>query len=215
MRRVPGSIALGAMACFLVIAASSSVPAQDTTSSEATWYFIGDTDSPLARLNQHGDGGGAQGGREPYLSLDAADAAAPSYEFVLTLSDDSDPERLRFTTGQSLDISGRSEKYTFLVNRSFDWQNASPITPHFMAGLGMTYTDDQGVAALASRSREGASTWQPALQFGFGASYDLSSSWALVAQYRALILGADTFVLDGEADSQFTQNFMIGARIRF
>jgi hypothetical protein len=207
MRRVPGSIALVAMACFLAIAASSPTRAQDSASPEAIWYFIGDTDSPLARLDQRG--------REPYLSLDAADAAAPSYEFVLTLSDDSDPERLRFTTGQSLDISGRSEKYTFLVNRSFDWHNASPITPHFMAGLGMTYTDEQGVAALASRSQEGASTWQPALQFGFGASYDISSSWALVAQYRALILGADTFVLDGEADSQFTQNFMIGARIRF
>jgi hypothetical protein len=207
MRCVPGSVALVAMACFLAIAASSPTRAQDSASPAATWYFIGDTDSPLARLGQRG--------REPYLSLDAADAAAPSYEFVLTLSDDSDPERLRFATGQSLDISGRSEKYTFLVSRSFDWHNASPITPHFMAGLGMTYTDDQGVAALVCRSQEGTSTWKPALQFGFGASYDISSSWALVAQYRALILGADTFVLDGEADSQFTQNFMIGARIRF
>ena len=32
---------------------------------------------------------------------------------------------------------------------------------------------------------------------------------------RALIVGADTLVLDGDSDRNFTQNFMIGARIKF
>ena len=105
--------------------------------------------------------------------------------------------------------------YTFLVNRSFDWSNGSPITPHFMAGLGMTYTDDQGVADLARRTADGRSSWQPTVQFGFGASYEVSTRWALVAHYRALIVGADTFVMDADQDSQFTQDFMIGARLRF
>ena len=134
---------------------------------------------------------------------------------MLTLSDDPDPERLRFTTGQSYALGGRSETYTFLVNRSFDWDTGSPITPHFMAGLGMTYTDDQGVADLARRLEDGASTWQPAVQFGFGASYEVFPGWAFVARYRALIVGADTLVIDSDQESQFTQDFMIGTRIRF
>ena len=207
MKRAPG---LNFLALMAIVAASFGAPtarAQNVASAEATWYFIGDTNSPWARLDRDV--------REPYLSLEDEGAGAPRHEFVLTLSDDPDPEHLRFTAGQSLELGGRSETYTFLVNRSFDWSNESPITPHFMAGLGMTFTDDQGVAALANRGKEGDASWQPAFQFGFGASYEISTSWALVAQYRALIVGADTLVLDGDSDRNFTQNFMIGARIKF
>jgi len=81
--------------------------------------------------------------------------------------------------------------------------------------LGMTYTDDQGVADLAGRGAEDDATWRPAFQFGFGASYEISTNWALVAQYRALMVGAESFALDGDGDAGFTQNFMIGARIKF
>jgi opacity protein-like surface antigen len=207
MTRVPGYTILVLLAMVAVAFASPVAHAQNAGTPEATWYFIGDTNSPWARLDRDA--------REPHLSLDDVDAGAPRHEFVLTLSDDPNPERLRFTTGQSLELAGRSETYTFLVNRSFDWSNDSPITPHFMAGLGMTYTDDQGVAALANRRHEGDASWQPAFQFGFGASYEISTNWALVAQYRALIVGADSLVLDGDKDRNFTQNFMIGARIKF
>jgi hypothetical protein len=207
MKFMPGYINL----LFLALIGSSfgapAARAQSDAAPEATWYFIGDTNSPWARLDRDS--------REPYLALEDLEGGAARHEFVLTLSDDPDPDRLRFTAGQSLALAGRSETYTFLVNRSFDWSTGSAITPHFMAGLGMTYTDDQGVAALASRSDEGDASWQPALQIGFGASYDISTNWALVAQYRALIVGADTLVMDGDKDGNFTQNFMIGARIKF
>jgi len=96
-------------------------------------FFIGALDSPWALLDRDA--------REPYLTLDGVGIDVPRYGFVLTLSDDPDPERLRFTTGQSHALAGRLEIYTFLVNRAFDWSNGSPIMPHFMAGLGMTYTD--------------------------------------------------------------------------
>jgi opacity protein-like surface antigen len=208
MTRAPGYILLSCMVLLAGLALrASAVDAQSTKPAEAAWYFIGDSSSPWARLDQDG--------REPYFALSEMDSDAPRHEFVLTLSDDPSPERLRFTTGQSLELAGRSETYTFLVNRSFDWNNETPITPHFMAGLGMTYTDDQGVAAQARRSDDQDASWQPAFQFGFGASYEISRSWALVAQYRALIVGADTLVLDGDKDHLFTQNFMIGARIKF
>lgn len=190
-----------------VVLSAAETRAEESKGAEATWYFIGDSNSPWARLDR--------GAREPFLSLDEVDDAATRHEFVLTLSDDPDPERLRFTAGQSLALSGRTETYTFLVNRSFDWNNDSPITPHFMAGLGMTYTDDQGVADLAGRGAQDDAAWRPAFQFGFGASYEMSTSWALVAQYRALMVGTESFTLDGDRDGAFTQNFMIGARIKF
>lgn len=181
--------------------------AEEKNGADATWYFIGDSNSPWARLDRNA--------REPFTSLGEVDETAARHEFVLTLSDDPAPERLRFTVGQSLELSGRTETYTFLVNRSFDWTNDSPITPHFMAGLGMTYTDDQGVADLAGRGAEEDATWRPAFQFGFGASYELSTNWALVAQYRALMVGGEALTFDGDRDGTFTQNFMIGARIKF
>lgn len=201
---------LSVLAFVILLAASFGAGqsrADEPKSADATWYFIGDSNSPWARLDRDA--------REPFLSLGEADELAARHEFVLTLSDDSNPERLRFTAGQSLALSGRTETYTFLVNRSFDWSNDSPITPHFMAGLKMTYTDDQGVADLAGRGAEDDATWRPAFQFGFGASYEISTSWALVAQYRALMVGAESFALDGDGDAGFTQNFMIGARIKF
>jgi len=201
---------LSVLAFVILLAASFGAGqsrADELNSADATWYFIGDSNSPWARLDRDA--------REPFLSLGEADELAARHEFVLTLSDDSNPERLRFTAGQSLALSGRTETYTFLVNRSFDWSNDSPITPHFMAGLGMTYTDDQGVADLAGRGAEDDATWRPAFQFGFGASYEISTNWALVAQYRALMVGAESFALDGDGDAGFTQNFMIGARIKF
>ncbi|MBL6597561.1 MAG: porin family protein [Alphaproteobacteria bacterium] len=201
---------LSVLAFVILLAASFGAGqsrADELKSADATWYFIGDSNSPWARLDRDA--------REPFLSLGEADELAARHEFVLTLSDDSNPERLRFTAGQSLALSGRTETYTFLVNRSFDWSNDSPITPHFMAGLGMTYTDDQGVADLAGRGAEDDATWRPAFQFGFGASYEISTNWALVAQYRALMVGAESFALDGDGDAGFTQNFMIGARIKF
>lgn len=207
MKRASGYSIFAFLVVIGVSFGAAEVHAQNAASPDATWYFIGDSNSPWARLDRDT--------REPYLSLDEADAGVPRHEFVLTLSDDPNPERLRFTAGQSLELAGRSETYTFLVNRSFDWSNDSPITPHFMAGLGVTYTDDQGVAALANRSDQGDGSWQPAFQFGFGASYEITTSWALVAQYRALIVGADALVLDGDTDRHFTQNFMIGARIKF
>jgi len=200
---------LSVLAFVILLAASFGAGqsrADELKSADATWYFIGDSNSPWARLDRDA--------REPFLSLGEADELAARHEFVLTLSDDSNPERLRFTAGQSLALSGRTETYTFLVNRSFDWSNDSPITPHFMAGLGMTYTDDQGVADLAGRGAEDDATWRPAFQFGFGASYEISTNWALVAQYRALMVGAESFALDGDGDAGFTQNFMIGARIK-
>jgi len=201
---------LSVLAFVILLAASFGAGqsrADELKSADATWYFIGDSNSPWARLDRDA--------REPFLSLGEADELAARHEFVLTLSDDSNPERLRFTAGQSLALSGRTETYTFLVNRSFDWSNDSPITPHLMAGLGMTYTDDQGVADLAGRGAEDDATWRPAFQFGFGASYEISTNWALVAQYRALMVGAESFALDGDGDAGFTQNFMIGARIKF
>ena len=201
---------LSVLAFVILLAASFGAGqsrADELNSADATWYFIGDSNSPWARLDRDA--------REPFLSLGEADELAARHEFVLTLSDDSNPERLRFTAGQSLALSGRTETYTFLVNRSFDWSNDSPITPHFMAGLGMTYTDDQGVADLAGRGAEDDATWRPAFQFGFGASYEMSTSWALVAQYRALMVGTESFALDNDSDGAFTQNFMIGARIKF
>jgi opacity protein-like surface antigen len=192
---------------FAVVAAVSilDVPAlaQEADSKEATWYFIGDSNSQWSRTD-----------REPFLSLGEQEATVSRHEFLLTLSDDANPERLRFTAGQSLDLTGRNETYTCLVNRSFDWSNASPITPHFMAGVGMTYTDDQGAANLTGGDT-GEATWRPALQFGFGASYAISTSLALVAQYRALMVGTDSLNLDGDTDRGFTQNFLIGARLNF
>lgn len=148
---------LSVLAFVILLAASFGAGqsrADELKSADATWYFIGDSNSPWARLDRDA--------REPFLSLGEADELAARHEFVLTLSDDSNPERLRFTAGQSLALSGRTETYTFLVNRSFDWSNDSPITPHFMAGLGMTYTDDQGVADLAGRGAEDDATWRPA-----------------------------------------------------
>lgn len=211
MTRAFASACTAILSVVMVVSAAGSGLAQQRAVQDSpqnsSWYFVGDTDSKWS--------GAAPSGRDPFLTLNEADAGAPRYEFVLTLSDDPDPEQLRFTTGQSYALEGRSEMYTFLVNRSFDWDNDSPITPHFMAGLGMTYTDDQGVADLARRTDFEASAWQPAFQFGFGASYEISTSWALVARYRALLLGADTLVSDREQDSQFTQDFMIGGRIRF
>jgi opacity protein-like surface antigen len=212
MKRLPVLPApvLRAIACLILLTTPFGVGearADDDKSAEVTWYFIGDSNSPWARLDRDA--------REPFLTLGEADGTAARHEFVLTLSDDPDPERLRFTAGQSLELSGRIETYTFLVNRSFDWSNDTPITPHFMAGLGMTYTDDQGVADLAGRGAEEDATWRPAFQIGFGASYELSTSWALVAQYRALMVGAESLTLDGDRDGAFTQNFMIGARIKF
>lgn len=207
MTRLPGAIRGVMLAAALSLHMTGMALAEDAATTDSNWYFIGDSDSPLARLDERL--------RDPFLTSEIADAGAPRYEFVLTLSDDSDPDRLRFTSGQSYGISGRSEMYTFLLNRSFDFVNDSPITPHFMAGLGMTYIDDLGVANLAQRSGRGNAAWKPAMQFGVGASYDISSSWALTAQYRAFFVGTDAFVTDDQRDGLFSQDFMIGARLRF
>jgi len=220
MERMPETVSnsctmvvVGVMLAALVVHPAAA--SDETAADDATWYFIGESNAPSTQFDPRFD----SASREPFLTLDDADAAAPRYEFVLTLSDDSNPDRLRFTSGQSQGLAGQSEMYTFLVNRTFDWTNESPITPHFMAGLGMTYTytDDQGVADLAQRSGGGdQSSWKPAFQFGVGASYEISPSWALTARYRALFVGSDprTFDEDG-SDALFTQDFMIGAQIRF
>ena len=108
---------------------------------------------------------------------------------------------------------GRLMQRSLLVNHSFNWQNDSPITPHFMAGLGLSYFDPESGGGLLSPTDAGS--WKPAFQVGVGATYEASSNWAFTARYRAFYVSEDVPVTERELDGTLSQQFMIGARIRF
>ncbi|MBT6139594.1 MAG: porin family protein [Rhodospirillaceae bacterium] len=215
------------VALALTLFASTSLAAQNATQTtgqttgqtrgsselpaDPVWYFVGGGSTTA-------DGAGRNtSNREPYRDLDNLVEVQFRHEFSLTLgAPSSAPEMLAFASGQSYGVGLRSRAYTFLVNRTFEWQNTSPITPHFMAGLGVTYSDDgdrqSGGFAFGSQTD---GVWKPALQLGVGASYAVNESWAFTAQYRAFYLGPAARDLVVQQDGHLTQNFMVGARFRF
>lgn len=221
-QRIPAAVA----AVWLVVSAMPSTSdAQSLRAGQETrrgpdWYFVGGAATGTAGGAERGvpgavgfagssDGFAAMTGGQGLLVRDDRPAR---HEFVLVLSDRPDAERVGLAAGQSLSITLPRDSYTFLVNRSVEVDLGTAITPHFMAGLGLTYqvpsTDGTGIGS-------GADDWRPAFQIGVGASYDVTDQFAITARLRAFYLGADRLGERGAADDQFSQDFFVGARIRF
>lgn len=175
----------------------------------AEWYFVGGTslvgETAIDLYHPTYDGQTVGGGAVPRYG-------AERYEFVLTLSDSADPQDLTLSSGQSLAFSVPRDTYTFLVNRTMALDLGTAVTPHFMAGLGLTYQMPDREPAGRSPLRE---SWQPAFQFGVGASYDLTDSFAISARLRAFYLGGETSGEQGATEGQFSQDFFLGARLLF
>jgi opacity protein-like surface antigen len=219
------SVAVGAAALLAALVAPSSVDAQTTRQGQEArrgpdWYFVGGAASgepggfegPSPR---HGAPVGYSGGFAPMIGgfgLSVGDDRPARHEFVLVLSNRPGADRVGLAAGQSLSITLPRDSYTFLVNRSIEVDLGTAITPHFMAGLGLTY---QVPGTDGDNGGVGADDWRPAFQVGVGASYDVTDQFAITARLRAFYLGAERLGDGGAADDQFSQDFFVGARIRF
>ena len=104
-----------------------------------------------------------------------------------------------------------SDVYTFLLNRSVEWDLGSGLRPHMVAGVGVAYIDIEGV----ERPAQADSSLVPAFRLGFGASYALSDTWDVTAHYRAFYAGALHRDPSGDPEGGLAYDFMIGTRLRF
>lgn len=219
------SVAVAAAALLAAVAAPSPVDAQTTRQGQDArrgpdWYFVGGAATGEAggfggRFPRHASLVDYSGGFAPMtgeFGLSVGDDRPARHEFVLVWSDRSGSDRLGLATGQSLSITLPRDSYTFLVNRSIEVDLGTAITPHVMAGLGLTY---QVPGAEGANGGVGTDDWRPAFQVGVGASYDVTDRFAITARLRAFYLGADRMGDGAAADDQFSQDFFVGARIRF
>ncbi len=166
--------------------ASAGAVAQTISEPENSWYVLG-------------------GGLD-------AEATGDPMRLGFTYSNTDNPDRFQIMPNAGA-LTGLDGHNTIFVDGSYDWDVDLPIVPHVTAGLGLTYLD-RGGASIAGRSEDdtGVST---VFRVGLGASYRLGESWSLTAEYAAAYLGADRDVSLVDLDRGITQNFTIGAKIRF
>jgi hypothetical protein len=203
---LPSWSALGLALLYpALVLCSPAAALAETGGADADWYVVG---SELA-AHDRGFLDGPMVEPRPSLSVTTPE----SFDFVFNLGDEADGERVSFTAGRSLRLDSDGDTYTFLMSRSFGLETGTALTPSFTAGIGFTYLDQ--VPTVTRGLIDGSGSWQPAMQFGFGATYDLSASLAVTARYRALMLGGEALATSAKFDPRVTQDFMIGARLRF
>ena len=176
-----------AFAAGLAMALSPGVgQAQSAPEVENSWYFLGG-------------------------NLDTLERNAP-LQLGFTYSNTSNPDRFQITPHVGA-VAGLDAHNAIFVDGSYDWDVDLPIVPHVTAGLGLTYLD-RGGSAVSRFSEEDAGL-SPVFRVGLGASYRLGRSWSLTAEYAAAYLGSDRDQSLADLDRGITQNFTIGAKIRF
>lgn len=191
LRGLLGSIAVVA---FLAVPAWA---AEDTGTQQSSWYIVGD------RIN-----GSAVG--DDRLT---ADAFTRRVQLGLTYSNTSGTDILSVTAPSSVMVADETTGYSFLVSGAYDWRTSSIVTPRVMAGIGFSYLDQgrPNDRTAVAGSRDDVA---PTLQLGLGADVEMSSSWDFTAEYRAFYRGSTE--LDGYlGESEMSQKFLLGAKIRF
>lgn len=174
---------------------------------DAQWYLTGDmldTDHLSFAANQ----------KNVDLSYDPV-ARSTRVEMGLTFSNSSDVERIGFANGQSIDLETADDSYTFLVSGAYDVDTGTSFTPHFMAGLGLSYSDLDNEGTDLGLLPSELSRLKPALQMGMGATYSVNEAFAFSASYRAFFLGDQLFDTALDTERTLTHNFMLGAKIKF
>jgi len=185
----------------VVIAAScagSAWAADDTALSDSSWYIVGDRIS----------------GSVPGEDRLTADALTRRVQLGLTYSNTAGTEFLAVTSSPGAGIVDETNDYSFLVGGAYDWRTGSIVTPRVMAGVGFSYLDQQGKPSDRTAAAGPRDDVAPTLQLGLGADFEMGSSWDFTAEYRAFYRGATE--LDGRlGESEMSQKFMLGAKIRF
>lgn len=202
-------------ALVALFAAATPVSAQtaltDTASGTdgpppAQWYVVGDV------------GGERLAGIDRFAGFDdrltAGDAVRGPIALGLTFSNAESDRTLRFTAPSSVPGEQAEDRFTFLVSGAYDWHTGTIVTPRFMAGVGVSYLDPDGVPTRLRPDGSPVGDLAPAAQVGIGAEVSISGALDLNAEYRASVRGsADTGRSD--LDPQLDQKFMIGAKLRF
>lgn len=187
-----------AASAAIVAATATSVQAADENSlPESTWYVVGD------RFDRTALG-------EDRLT---ADALTQRVQLGLTYSNTPGTDVLAVTASPSTGVVDEITGYSFLVAGAYDWRTGSIITPRIMAGVGFSYLD-QGRPSDRVATSGVRDDVAPTLQVGFGADFDVGDSWGFTAEYQAFYRGATE--LEGRLnDSEVSQKFVLGAKIRF
>lgn len=191
---------------------STPVPASPGNASVATdaqpaaWYVVGNFDREA-----HSEIDGFVGFDDRHV---LADEGQRGVGLGLTFSNAEADRTLRFTA-PSTDLGGGSEdRFTFLVSGAYDWHTGTIVTPRFMAGVGVSYLDPNGVPTRLRQDGGPGGEMTPAAQVGIGADVSVSSALDFSAEYRASVRGAAD-PGNPEQDPQVDQKFMIGAKLRF
>ena len=104
--------------------------------------------------------------------------------------------------------------YEVMFSGSYDVRTGTAITPRISAGIGMVSRQDSGGRRVPSADPTRADDVVPALELGLGADYAVTETWGFSADYRAFYHGASN-TETGPVDPQVSQQFTVGAKIRF
>ena len=196
-----GRIVMPAVFCLAIAGIPSVCAADELEKQHNAWYFLGASTDRFGNQEQDQPGFANEPERR---SLDDF-RSGERYQFSLRYTDLGEPTG-QVGLGRGPDPYGSGDVLSISLNHSFDLGDEWLLRPHVVAGLGLAY------GTGLDRQDE----MSPALELGFGATYELSDSWDFFTEYRAFYtrtaqpnLGAE------EDDSGFAQNFMLGARLRF
>ncbi|WP_420404746.1 outer membrane protein [Nisaea sp.] len=166
-----------------------------------SWYFLG------AETDRNGlvESDTTFGTNDPdRRSLDEY-RAGERYTFSFRYSDLGEPTG-QIGLGRGPDPYGSGDVLSIYFDHAFDPVADSGVRPHMIAGVGLAY----------STGLDRQDELSPAFELGFGASYSIDENWDFFTEYRAFYTGHAEQRLRSQDDiSGFTQNFMLGARLRF
>lgn len=196
-----GRIVIPAVLCLAVAGMPLICLAEESGERQKAWYFLGES------TDRYGNAENERvvfPDRSDQRSLNDV-GTGERYQFSLRYTDLGEPTG-QVGLGRGPDPYGSGDVLSITLDHSFDLGPDWWVRPHVVAGLGLAY------GTGLDRQDE----MSPALELGFGASYEISDSWDFFTEYRAFYSrAAQPNLRSQEDESGFAQNFMLGARLRF
>lgn len=198
-----GTSAFVMAALLPVHAALALEPLSDA--DPAPWYVVGNVWGPV------GGEKAAAGAEDDRLVVD--DLMSRQLRIDFNYGAGEQPSVLSFSEDGRIGGLGTGA-YTLMFSGSYDVRTGTAITPRISAGVGVASRFDGVGLGIPGQDPSRADDMAPAFQLGLGADYAVSDNWAFSAEYRAFYEGASETEA-GPVDPRVSQQFTVGAKIRF